>query len=143
RPRLLLDSMKRRRQRRANRRTGSEEEVDCHGLAFDQIVIEVELLPVLVDDARSGNFCGTERIDFGFWNRRVGDGIDWSSFGRGWCDHGASQVHPALPALATSLRRDIRMHRTHVDYFLLSVRGRRARRLRFLRCSQDRTEKNE
>ena len=63
---FLLHSAKRCGQRWTDRGASREDEIDCDTLAFDQIVVEVELLPVLIENAGMRDSCRTERIIFGF-----------------------------------------------------------------------------
>jgi hypothetical protein len=52
---ILLHASKRRRQRRADRGAGREDEINRDRFAFDQIGIEVELFSVLVEHRRVRN----------------------------------------------------------------------------------------
>lgn len=65
---FLLHFAKSRGQRRTKRGARGEYEVDRNTPAFDQVVVEVELFPVLIEYASVWNFRRTERITFGFWN---------------------------------------------------------------------------
>ncbi len=52
---LFLQSRKRRRQRRADRRATGKNEVDCDRLIFDQVSVEVQLVAILVQHRDVGN----------------------------------------------------------------------------------------
>src|SRR6185369_17975765 len=102
---------------RATGSAGGEDEVNGDGFAFDEIVVEIELVAVLIVDVNVGNLCGGEQF-------RVGGDfvVIWRSSRRSrtrtrfWFD--GSQFHAALRTAPGLRRGDIRVHRTRVDDLL-------------------------